>query len=58
LYTDLVGQAKISGPGVAGGRKLVMKEWHRTVLLVVLLAIGIGFLIWMSSQYSSNFESV
>jgi len=23
-----------------------MKEWHRTVILLILLAIAIGFLIW------------
>ena len=23
-----------------------MKEWHRTVVLLVLLAIAVGFLIW------------
>lgn len=32
-----------------------MKEIYRTILLLVLLAIGVGFLIWMKSQYS-NFE--
>lgn len=23
-----------------------MKEWHRTVILVVLIAVAIGYLIW------------
>ncbi len=35
-----------------------MKESHRTVLLVVLLAIGVAFIIWMKTQYASNFESI
>jgi hypothetical protein len=27
-----------------------MKEWHRTVILLVLLALGIGFLVWSTHQ--------
>ncbi len=32
-----------------------MKEWHRTVILIVLLAIGIGFLIWARVAIDLNF---
>jgi hypothetical protein len=23
-----------------------MKEWHRTVVLLILLALAVGFLVW------------
>jgi len=26
-----------------------MKEWHRTVILLILLAIAIGFLVWSAN---------
>lgn len=29
-----------------------MKEWHRTIILLVLLAIGIAFIVW--STHASN----
>lgn len=32
-----------------------MKEWHRTVILVVLLGVAIGFLIWAQLTTDSNF---
>ncbi|MDB5184777.1 MAG: hypothetical protein JWN38_585 [Candidatus Saccharibacteria bacterium] len=32
-----------------------MNEKLRTVLLLLLLAVGIGFIFWMRSQYTGNF---
>jgi len=32
-----------------------MKEWHRTIVLLALLAVAIGFLIWSAQTTDSNF---
>ncbi len=32
-----------------------MKEWMRTVILLMLLVFSIGFIIWMQSGIDSNF---
>ncbi len=32
-----------------------MKEWHRTVILLVLLALAIGYLIWSHYTIDTNF---
>lgn len=32
-----------------------MKEWHRTVILLVLIAIAVGFLVWSQLAYQHNF---
>ncbi|MFT4532395.1 MAG: putative membrane protein [Candidatus Saccharimonadales bacterium] len=32
-----------------------LKEWHRTVLLVFLLAFSIGVILWLRNQYNVNF---
>lgn len=32
-----------------------MKEWHRTVILLILLGVGIGFLIWVRQATDANF---
>lgn len=32
-----------------------MKEWHRTVLLVLLLMLAIGFIIWTNQTADSAF---
>jgi uncharacterized membrane protein YhfC len=32
-----------------------LKEWQRTIILLVLLAIAIGFILWSRNQYASNF---
>ncbi len=32
-----------------------MKEWHRTVILLVLIAIAIGFIVWSHSEIQTNF---
>jgi hypothetical protein len=34
-----------------------MNEKLRTVLLLLLLAVGIAFIFWMRGQYSSNFTN-
>ncbi len=31
-----------------------MKEWHRTVILLVLLAIAIGFIVWTRRAAESS----
>lgn len=31
------------------------KEWHRTVILFVLLAIAVGFVFWSQGNYDANF---
>jgi hypothetical protein len=35
--------------------KFKLKEWHRTVILLLLLALAVGFIIWSNNQYSVNF---
>ena len=35
-----------------------MKEWHRTILLVLLLAIGVGFLAWTQHVYDARFTDL
>lgn len=37
------------------GRRFQLKEWHRTVLLLLLIAVAIGFILWSKNQYSINF---
>lgn len=32
-----------------------LTEKHRTIILLVLLAIAIGFIIWTKNSYSENF---
>lgn len=32
-----------------------MKEWHRTIILLVLLAIAVGFLVWSHNTVDTNF---
>ena len=31
-----------------------MKEWHRTVVLIILLVIAIGLIIWLRGGYENN----
>jgi hypothetical protein len=31
-----------------------MKEWHRTVLLILLLGVLIGTLIWLHTGYENQ----
>lgn len=32
-----------------------MKEWHRTIVLLCLLAVAIGFLVWLRQSTEANF---
>lgn len=32
-----------------------MKEWHRTVLLLLMLLILVGFIVWSGHQTDANF---
>lgn len=32
-----------------------MKEWHRTIILLILLGVAIGFLIWAHQTTDSVF---
>jgi hypothetical protein len=32
-----------------------LKEWHRTVILLLLLTIAVAFIIWSRGQYNTNF---
>ncbi len=31
------------------------KEWHRTVIIVLLIVAAVGFIIWTNGNYSANF---
>jgi hypothetical protein len=31
-----------------------MKEWHRTVILLVMLAVAIGFVIYLRTGYENS----
>ena len=31
-----------------------MKEWQRTIVLVVLLAVAIGYLVWMHQTINAS----
>jgi hypothetical protein len=32
-----------------------MKEWQRTIVLLILLGVAIGFLVWNIHQSDTNF---
>lgn len=32
-----------------------MKEWQRTVLLILMLLAALAFIFWMRHQYDANF---
>lgn len=32
-----------------------MKEWHRTVILVLIIIFAVGFIIWSRQQVETNF---
>jgi hypothetical protein len=32
-----------------------MKEWHRTVLLLLLIAATIGYILWQRQAVETNF---
>ncbi len=31
-----------------------MKEWHRTIILVILIIIAVGFLIYLRTSYDNQ----
>lgn len=35
-----------------------IKEWHRTVLLIILLAIAAGYLVYLKTGYQSHLENI
>lgn len=35
-----------------------MKEWHRTVLLIVLLTMAVGFVLWLNNGMENAAEHV
>jgi len=32
-----------------------LQEWHRTVALVALIALAVGFIVWSQHAYDVNF---
>lgn len=32
-----------------------MKEWHRTVILILIAFIAIAFIVWSRQNYDTNF---
>ncbi len=32
-----------------------LKEWHRTVLLLIIITLAVGFILWTNAQYENNF---
>lgn len=32
-----------------------MKEWHRTIILIGLIAVGVIFLLWTHYSYQQQF---
>ncbi len=36
-------------------RRFYIREWQRTILLIILLALCLGLLFWSNKQYQSNF---
>lgn len=35
-----------------------MKEWHRTIVLVILLALAIALIIYLKTGYQANLENI
>ena len=33
-----------------------MKEWHKTIILLVLLALAVGYLVWSHYTIDTNFN--
>jgi hypothetical protein len=31
-----------------------LKEWHRTVVLLILIIVAIGYIVWLRTGYQSN----
>lgn len=45
-------EAAASGCGQSGDNK--MKEWHRTIILMILLATAISFIIYLRTGYEQQ----
>ena len=37
------------------GKVKRFKEWHRTIILILLMIIAVAIIVWMQTSYSSNF---
>jgi hypothetical protein len=35
-----------------------LKEWHRTVILLILLAVAVGYIIYLKTGYETNVENI
>lgn len=35
-----------------------MKEWHRTILLVILLVAAIGYIVYLKTGYQAHLENI
>lgn len=35
-----------------------IKEWHRTVILVILLLVAIGYIVYLKTGYQANIENI
>ena len=35
-----------------------LKEWHRTVILVTLLAIAVAYIIYLKTGYQSHIDDI
>jgi hypothetical protein len=35
-----------------------IKEWQRTVILLLLLAIAVGYIIYLKTGYETNMENI
>lgn len=35
-----------------------IKEWHRTVVLLIILAITIGYIVYLKTGYQSSLENL
>ncbi len=35
-----------------------LTEWHRTIILLVLLAIAVGYIVYLKTGYQSGLENI
>jgi hypothetical protein len=35
-----------------------LREWHRTVLLVILLVAAVGYLVYLKTGYQAHLEDI
>lgn len=33
---------------------MIFKEWHRTILLIILIIAAIAYIVWLRTGYQSN----